>query len=236
MADSGGNSRPERDGRTGTARATDHFAASAEDADRAHHCRRRRFDGTSRAPQQDRLVFLRPTPGRQERLSRAGRPYRQPQVRYRSAGRPAPAVSRRRDRGPDRRRSGHLRGPFGSSLQQAGPSSERSFRSGRPIEAAHRQLQRRLSAGPGWISGQRCCHGGSAMMHAVANLIGLTVFGKVSGVATGTPLEPEPSPEPEPPAEPKLSVEPKPPAEPKPPIERRSDPMDATEEEIAAGF
>jgi RNA polymerase sigma-70 factor, ECF subfamily len=68
------------------------------------------------------------------------------------------------------------------------------------------------------------------MMHGLANLIGLTVFGKVSGVATGTPLEPEPSLEPEPP------VESKRPAEPKPPVERRSDPMDATEEEIAAGF
>jgi RNA polymerase sigma factor (sigma-70 family) len=68
------------------------------------------------------------------------------------------------------------------------------------------------------------------MMHGLAHLIGLTVFGKVSGVATGTPLEPEPSLEPEPP------VESKRPAEPKPPVERRSDPMDATEEEIAAGF
>jgi len=67
-------------------------------------------------------------------------------------------------------------------------------------------------------------------MHGLANLIGLTVFGKVSGVATGTPIEPEPSLEPEPP------VESKRPAEPKPPVERRSDPIDATEAEIAAGF
>jgi RNA polymerase sigma-70 factor, ECF subfamily len=74
------------------------------------------------------------------------------------------------------------------------------------------------------------------MMHGFANLIGLTVFGKVSGVATGTPLEPEPSLKPEPPAEPEPPVELKRPAEPKPPVERQSDPMDATEEEIAAGF
>jgi RNA polymerase sigma-70 factor, ECF subfamily len=74
------------------------------------------------------------------------------------------------------------------------------------------------------------------MMHGLANLIGLTVFGKVSGVATGTPLEPEPSLEPEPPAEPEPPVEPKWPAELKPPVERPSYPMDATEGEIAAGF
>jgi RNA polymerase sigma factor (sigma-70 family) len=62
------------------------------------------------------------------------------------------------------------------------------------------------------------------MTQGLANLIRLTVFGKVSGVATGTPLEPEPS------------LEPEPPAEPESPVERRSDPIDATEAEIAAGF
>jgi RNA polymerase sigma-70 factor, ECF subfamily len=74
------------------------------------------------------------------------------------------------------------------------------------------------------------------MMPGFTHRIGVAAFGKVSGVATGTPLEPERPLDPEPSPEPQPLREPGPAPEPESPPERRVDALDANDAELAAGF
>ena len=74
------------------------------------------------------------------------------------------------------------------------------------------------------------------MMPGFTHRIGVAAFGKVSGVATGTPLEPERPLDPEPSPEPRPLSEPGPAPEPESPPERRVDALDANDAELAAGF